>query len=210
VSKNNSTKPATTGKPAKPHPKFSLFPHPAGVWAKKIRGKMCYFGPWSAPDAALARYLEQKDAPHPGRKPRTDNEGLTVKEMANQFLSFKRTIVDAGELTNRSWEDYKSACDLIVSHFGKSRLVADLDPDDFADLRKEGLGFYTLRHTFRTMADEAKDQPVVDFMMGHEVPHMSAVYRETISDERLRAVADHVRAWLFTEATASVNNLGPE
>jgi hypothetical protein len=34
--------------------------------------------------------------------------------------------------------------------------------------------------------------------MGHEVPHMSAVYRETISDERLRAVADHVRAWLFS------------
>jgi hypothetical protein len=33
--------------------------------------------------------------------------------------------------------------------------------------------------------------------MGHEVPHMSAVYRETISDARLRAVADHVRGWLF-------------
>jgi hypothetical protein len=34
--------------------------------------------------------------------------------------------------------------------------------------------------------------------MGHEVPHMSSVYRETISDERLRAVTDHVRAWLFS------------
>jgi integrase len=62
---------------------------------------------------------------------------------------------------------------------------------------RKGLGFYTLRHTFRTVADESKDQPAVDFVMGHEVPHMSAVYRETISDERLRAVADHVHAWLF-------------
>jgi integrase len=62
---------------------------------------------------------------------------------------------------------------------------------------RKGLGFYTLRHTFRTVADEAKDQPAVDFIMGHEVPHMSAVYRETISDARLRAVADHVRGWLF-------------
>src|SRR5262249_28472574 len=61
---------------------------------------------------------------------------------------------------------------------------------------RKGLGFYTLRHTFRTVADESKDQPCVDFIMGHEVPHMSSVYRETISDERLRTVAEHVRRWL--------------
>jgi integrase len=65
--------------------------------------------------------------------------------------------------------------------------------------------FYTLRHTFRTVGDGAKDQPAADYIMGHEVPHMSSVYRETISDERLRAVAEHVRAWLFGEpATAGV------
>ncbi len=59
--------------------------------------------------------------------------------------------------------------------------------------------FYTFRHTFRTVADEAKDQPAVDFIMGHEVPHMSTVYRETISDARLKAITDHVRKWLFDE-----------
>lgn len=59
--------------------------------------------------------------------------------------------------------------------------------------------FYTLRHTFRTVADESKDQPAVDFIMGHEVPHMSSVYRETISDARLKAVTDYVRKWLFAE-----------
>jgi integrase len=64
---------------------------------------------------------------------------------------------------------------------------------------RKGLGFYTLRHTFRTVADEAKDQPAVNFIMGHEVPHMSSVYCETISDERLKAVADHVRAWLYAK-----------
>jgi integrase len=62
---------------------------------------------------------------------------------------------------------------------------------------RKGLGFYTLRHTFRTIADEAKDQPAADFIMGHCSGHISEVYRERISDERLRAVVDHVRAWTF-------------
>ena len=57
--------------------------------------------------------------------------------------------------------------------------------------------FYALRHTFRTIADEAKDQPAADHVMGHESPNMSSVYRERISDERLRAVSEHVHRWLF-------------
>ena len=71
-----------------------------------------------------------------------------------------------------------------------------------------GLGFYTLRHTFRTVADEAKDQPAADYIMGHETPHISSVYRETISDERLKAVSDHVRTWLFGEEVAPKPNSG--
>jgi integrase len=78
---------------------------------------------------------------------------------------------------------------------------------------RKGLGFYTLRHVFRTVADESKDQPAVDYIMGHESGHMSTVYRERISDARLKAVTDYVRAWLFpppkaepkaTEATTPV------
>jgi integrase len=54
---------------------------------------------------------------------------------------------------------------------------------------RTGLGFYTLRHTFRTGADEAGDQPAADFIMGHEVPHMSAVHRAgpTSRGSRIRA-----------------------
>jgi integrase len=62
---------------------------------------------------------------------------------------------------------------------------------------RKGLGFYTLRHVFRTIADESTDKPAVDHIMGHESPHMSSVYRESISDERLKAVVDHVHRWLF-------------
>jgi integrase len=369
-------------RPTKPYPDFPLFPHATGYWAKKIRGKMYYFGPWADPDGALTKYLEQKDALHAGRKPREAQEGFTVKDLANRFLNGKQRLVDGGELSPRTWTDYKEACDLVVSKFGKGRLLTDLDQEDFAGLRnkmakkwgphrvgkviqcirclfkfayesemtpapvrygpgfkrpskkvlrlnrakqgpklftadeicrllgaagvqlkamillgincgfgnadcgnlplsavdletgwvdyprpktgierrcplwpetvqalrdalgdrpepkagedtglffitKYGAGwakdiadspitketrklldrlridghrnFYTLRHTFRTVADEAKDQPAADYIMGHEVPHMSSVYRETISDERLGAVVHRVRGWLFDD-----------
>jgi integrase len=62
-----------------------------------------------------------------------------------------------------------------------------------------GLGFYTLRHVFETVGGEAKDQVAVDHIMGHAREDMASVYREAISDVRLRAVAEHVRACLFTE-----------
>src|SRR5262249_7169563 len=75
---------------------------------------------------------------------------------------------------------------------------------------RKRLGFYALRHTFRTIADEAKDQPAADYIMGHEVPHMSSVYRETISDARLRAVADHVRSWLFAPSQPDSQGHGEE
>jgi integrase len=378
----SESNPTPSGKPAKPSPDFPLFAHAAGVWAKKIRGKLYYFGPWSDPEGALKKYEEQKDDLLAGRKPREDTEGLTVKQLCNKFLNAKQAFVDQGRLSPRTWDCYERAAEAVVKTFGGSRLVSDLGPDDFARLQKrlakrlgpnalvnaiqyvrsifkwgfesgkidrpvrfgpdfkrpskrelrlhraaqgkklftaeeihkllgaasvqvramillgincgfgnadvgnlpirfvdldagvidfprpktgverrcilwpetiaalrdvlakrkdspnpsavglvfvtkygkswgrdddpaaitkefakllkqlgidarKGLGFYTLRHTFRTVADEAKDQPATDYVMGHEAPHMSSHYHETISDARLRAVADHVRSWLF-------------
>src|SRR5262245_9486487 len=386
---------AKASKPGKPYPEFPLTAHPAGYWCKKIRGKLHYFGPWADPDGALAKYLEHKDALHAGKTPRLDPGTLTVKDVANAFLNAKQRAVEAGQLSARTWADYRAIMDMLVGGLGKRKPVAALDPEDFAALRaklakkngpprmstivqvircafkfvyeagtldrpmrfgpefkrtskktlrlhrakqgaklfaaeeirwmvngalvpgengpelaragvplramillgincgfgnadcgnlplsavdleagvidyprpktgiprrctlwpetvqaikdalakrpdpkdaadaglvfitkygqswsktdnsgplhhelrklldglgingRKGLGFYTLRHTFRTVADEARDQPAADFIMGHESPHMSTVYRERISDERLKGVADHVRAWLF-------------
>src|SRR5262245_33371131 len=132
MSASHRTAPA---KPTKPYPEFPLFPHATGRWAKKIRGRMHYFGPWADPDAALAKYLEQKDALHTGRTPRPDAGGLTVKDLANAFLNHKKALLDTGELVLRTWNEYKATTDEVVGHFGRGRLVEDLTPDDFASLR---------------------------------------------------------------------------
>ncbi len=386
MSNVDSTTPTPAGKsakPNKPRPDFPLFPHATGQWAKKVKGRLVYFGVWEDPDAAEKKYLDQKDDLHAGRKPRADPEALTVKDLANAFLNNKKALLNAGEITARTWADYKETCVLLVSAFGKQRLVIDLRPDDFASLRKKmtkrwgpvrlgnaiqrvrsvfkfaadndlidkivrfgqgfqrpsakvlrlhrakqgaklfsrqevlllllcgspqleamillgmncgfgiadcgrlpvtaldldhamidfprpktgigrrcplwpetvealcetlacrpepkspdvaelvfltrqgtswhkddmssplcfkvrkllrqlgingrkGLGFYTLRHTFRTVADESKDQVAVDHIMGHARDDMASQYRERISDARLKAVTDHVRAWLFS------------
>jgi integrase len=393
MSEVHPTAPACPGKPAKPYPDFPLFPHAAGVWAKKIRGKLYYFGPWADPDGALKKYQEQADALHAGRTPRPDPAAVTVKDVCNAFYDAKEAQMNNGELSPRTFDGYQTACKCLLDAAGKGRLMADLGPDDFARLRnklakrygphglgtaiqcircickfafdaglvptplrygpgfkrpskktlrlhkaaqgpklftaeeirsligaagvqlkamlllginagfgnadcgrlpqsaldldggwanyprpktgidrraplwpetvqalrealagrlepknaehaclvfvtskglswakdtndcpiaketakllkalkingRKGLGFYTLRHVFRTVADESKDQPAVDFIMGHEVPHMSSVCRETISDARLKAVADHVRTWLFLPGTVEPGNGG--
>ena len=382
MSDNHSNTPVPPGKPAKPYPEFPLTAHPAGYWCKKIRGKLHYFGPWSDPEGALAKYEEQRDALHASKKPRSDPEAATVKDVANAFLNAKLALLDAGELSPHTFANYKRAAATLLTHLGKGRLVADLDPQDFSALRKKmakkwgphrlavttqhirsvfkhafdadlipkpvrfgpgfkrptkktfrlhraqqgskmfaseevrrlidaagtslkamlllgincgfgnadcanlplaavdleagiidyprpktrinrrcplwpetvralrdalakrhepkkqedaglffitkyglswgkdttdnpvtketakllkalainghkGAGFYVLRHTFRTVADEARDLPAADSIMGHEATRMASLYRERISDVRLRAVTDHVHDWLF-------------
>lgn len=66
-------------------------------------------------------------------------------------------------------------------------------------LKRPGLSFYSLRHTFETVAGGSRDQVAVDAIMGHIDSSMAANYRHGIEDDRLRAVVDHVRNWLFGE-----------
>jgi len=57
-------------KPDKPTPDFPLYAHARGYWAKKIKGKLKYFGKWDEPDSALAAYHaflgEDQKAPKSG------------------------------------------------------------------------------------------------------------------------------------------------
>ena len=83
----------------------------------------------------------------------------------------------------------RGTLDAIASAFLKAREAAELDRGSFYDLRR----------TFQTVAEGCLDFPAVSHVMGHAAGSgdMSAKYRQRITDERIKAVCEHVRSWLF-------------
>ena len=355
-----------------------------GRFYKVVRQRRHYFGKLSDGwQAALNRWLDVRDDLLAGRTPRVTGDGLTVRDLANRFLTAKHHQLDCGELSNRSFLDYKLTTDRLIAVFGRNRLVDDIASDDFEQLRadiaktrhavalgneigrvkvvfgyafeaslvekpirygptfkrpskkvlrqhrnkiakrmfeadelrqlieaagpqmkamilmaancafgnndcgtlpisaidfdngwvdfprpktgiqrrcplwpetvkalktaiaerpepkdgkdaelvfvtkygqswskvtstnpvsaqfrklcqstglyRKGCGFYAIRHSFRTVSDETRDFPALDLLMGHSDASMADRYRERISDERLIAVVQHVREWLYTK-----------
>jgi integrase len=132
----NSSGTSAKGKPKKPTKDFPLFPHAAGVWAKKVRGRLHYFGAWSDPQAALNRWLDVKDDLLAGRTPRPKTGELTVKMLADRFLTTKLNRVRSGELSEYSYRDYVEVCQHAADVFGKHSLVTGLASADFERLRQ--------------------------------------------------------------------------
>jgi len=61
--------------------------------------------------------------------------GLLLKTLCNHFLTAKPNKKNAGELGGRVFAEHKNVTDLLVKTFGANRLVDDLRPEDFAQLR---------------------------------------------------------------------------
>jgi integrase len=150
----------------------------AGGWIVFPRGKTgikrrCPL--WAETATAIKAAIAQR----PDAKIKVDDALVFLTADGKRWLRLRR-----GE--GREWA---TANDILGREF--SKLLSALG------LTRDGRGFYTLRHVFRTIADEAGDQPAAGAIMGHHDNSMAAAYRERISDARLQAVVDHVRAWLF-------------
>jgi integrase len=139
---SKSTTKTRTKKPAKPYADFPLFPHSTGRWAKKIRGKLHYFGYWNRSPGgdwqqALDLYKEQAGDLHAGRTPRKQSGGLLLKDLVNDYLNEKRRLKESGEITSGTFSEYFRACNRVIEAFGSNRVVQDLGPQDFSSLRAE-------------------------------------------------------------------------
>ena len=135
---------------------------------------------WPETLAALQEVI--KNRPKPAKGADANLIFLTKKGARWVRFSLAETVKDEkrsfrGAIDDRVQKDF-------------SKLLTDLG------IRRKGVGFYCLRHSFETNAGNSKDQVAVDFIMGHSDSSMAANYRHDIDNERLQAVVNHVRTWL--------------
>lgn len=123
-------------KPAKPYPEFPLFPHATKRWAKKIKGRFHYFGPWDDWQAALEDYQYKVHWLQQGKTPPPRNvDALTVDDLVNHFLDHREAKLNNGELAQVTFNDYKAAGVHLIETFGRYADIEGLQPSDFAKLR---------------------------------------------------------------------------
>ena len=119
-------------KTKKPYADFPLTPHPTGRWCKKIRGHLYYFGPIENHQAALDKYLAERDDLMAGRAPRPVNSGeVTMADLVNRFMDAKKNRMNAGKITPRSLADCYATGIRITKAFGRDRPISNLGPADF-------------------------------------------------------------------------------
>ncbi|GAB5407222.1 MAG: hypothetical protein Aurels2KO_54530 [Aureliella sp.] len=178
-------------KPGKPYPEFPLYSHASGRWAKKIKGKTHYFGPWDDPEGALERFQRTVHDLQAGRTPVEDSGDLSVLDMVNLYLDYKEGLVKTNELSQRTWDESLVTCKRLVELLGRDTSVAKLRPSDFALLRAKlakGWGLQTLSNEIARIKAcfnyawqaELIEAPV-RFGMEFKKPSKKALKRESLT-----------------------------
>ena len=209
-----STKTRGKVKPEKPYPDFPLFAHATGRWAKKIRGKLHYFGAWNDPDAALNKYLAERDYLQSGRTPPANLDGLTIRDLCNRYLTNKQHLLDNSELSPRTFQGYYATCEKIIGTFGKTRLVDDIAAEDFEQLRRSlaetrgpvalGNEIQRVRGVFKYAYDEGLVERPIRFGQSFRKPS-----RKTLRLERASKTAKHgKRMFEADELRTIIENAG--
>lgn len=118
-----------------------LFAHRNGQWAKKIRGRMCYFGVVADPAAALARYQAEGPSLHRGEGIEHSraicDAGLSVEHAVNAWLAWQLSRVESGDLTRATFRDYRMVGQWIGDAVGWATACGTLTPAVWSAARAE-------------------------------------------------------------------------
>ncbi len=112
-----------------------LFLHRNGQWCKKIKGKQHYFG--TDLNAALVRWVDEKDHHLAGRPiPRNDGKP-TLEELGNLYHAAGVVRVSSGEMVQSSLDSAKKTIDRLIKILGAKCKPESLEPLDFARIKQE-------------------------------------------------------------------------
>ncbi|MBX2852557.1 MAG: site-specific integrase [Phycisphaeraceae bacterium] len=107
---------------------FPLTPHRgSGQWRTKIHGRTVNFGKLDDPKAALELYRREIHA-RANNLPIPGEGDITLGEVVEQWVDYQIERRDAGQIANRTYEDYAHVADLVIQHFGKGAAVSSLRP----------------------------------------------------------------------------------
>lgn len=112
-----------------------LTAHPNGQWSKKWKGRVHYFGPWSDPATALARWQHEWPLIMAGEVrvvAPAYQASMSVVQIATEYAAALDARAARGQLSPRTIRNLHLVLDWFVSLAGKDRPVASLRPSDFA------------------------------------------------------------------------------
>ena len=136
---------------------------------------------WPETTRAIRHVIAKR--PKPKRK--ADADLLFITRYGHPWM--RRDIVYAKD--GETVKDV-SRINTVTTEFNKARKGAGLE--------RKGVSFTSLRHTFRTIAEEVGARNAILLLMGHGFAGMDDVYLHRIKEEKLREVTDHVRAWYLS------------
>ena len=148
----------------------------AGEWLEMPRGKTGVdrrIPLWPETQAAIKDAIRERPEPQDSAK-----ELIFLSARGGPLI----TVRPDGKRTDLTVEGFR-------------RLAKD------AGIYKPRMGLYWCRHVTQTRGDAARDPVAVAAIMGHKDPSMAGHYRQTIEDERLLAVVECIRAWLWPKET---------
>lgn len=226
----------TSERPEKPYPEFQLYAHPLGYWSKKIDGRILHFGRWGRVvkgkmehlpyeagwKDALKTFKARVDDAHDGGivesvvRPEKQGDGEpTLADIANKFLTAKMRKMQAGELSPRSFAEYRQATDLLIETFGKTRRPSRLKPEHFESLRAEmskrwgparlGKFVVLIRAVFRYAADNNLLRKPVQFGSEFKRPEKPVMRKHKAAGGKKLFTAEEIRMILAALAGEEVS-----